>query len=109
MSAGGAATKRLTLAQAADQWVRGKKQAVRGKALMEEAAPILLKYFARTGRTSYKDRIGLVLTPSKLILDQQKVKEELGRRLSQFQKRTKPSKSLTLLEPDAEQRDGADA
>jgi hypothetical protein len=32
------------------------------------------------------------------VLDQAKVREFLGKRLGEFQKRTEPSKSLTLLD-----------
>ncbi|MEA2255572.1 MAG: hypothetical protein QOG35_1617 [Solirubrobacteraceae bacterium] len=90
--------KKLSVAQAADQWEAAKRAIEKQKALLEEAAPILKAHLEKTGRKTYKDRIALITTPAKLILDQPKVREFLGKRLGEFQKRTEPSTSLTLLE-----------
>jgi hypothetical protein len=49
--------RKLTLAEAADQWEKAKREAERAKALLEEAAPVLLAHFEKTGRSTYKDRI----------------------------------------------------
>jgi hypothetical protein len=89
--------RKLTLAQAADQWEKAKRLIDVQKPLLEEAAEVLLEHFERTGRATYKDRIALVIGSSRLILDQAKVRAFLGKKLPDFQKRTEPSKSLTLL------------
>jgi hypothetical protein len=90
--------KKLTVAQAAEQWERCKRQQDEIKPQLEEAAAVLKEHFEKTGRTSYKGRIALVTNAGKLVLDQAKVREFLGKRLGEFQKRTEPSKSLTLLD-----------
>lgn len=89
--------RKLTLAEAAEQWETAKREIDRCKPLLEEAAPVLLAHFEKTGRSTYRDRIALTLGASKLVLDQAKVREFLGEKLSQFQKRTEPSRSLSLL------------
>lgn len=89
--------RKLTLSEAADQWEQAKREIDRLKPLLEEAAPVLLAHFEKTGRSTYRDRIALTLGASKLVLDQAKVREFLGERLAQFQKRTEPSRSLSLL------------
>lgn len=89
--------KKLTVAEAADQWEEAKLGMEALKPQLEEAAEVLKAHFEKTGRTSYKDRIALITTAPKLILDQEAVRAFLGKRLGEFQKRTKPSKSLSLL------------
>jgi hypothetical protein len=89
--------RKLTLAEAADQWQSAKREIDRLKPLLEEAAPVLLAHFEKTGRSSYKDRIALTIGASKLVLDQPKIREFLAERLGEFQKKTAPSRSLTLL------------
>jgi hypothetical protein len=89
--------RKLTLSEAAEQWEHAKREIDRLKPLLEEAAPVLLAHFERTGRSTYRDRIALTLGASKLVLDQAKVREYLGEKLSNFQKRTEPSRSLSLL------------
>jgi hypothetical protein len=89
--------RKLTLAEAADQWETAKREIDRLKPLLEEAAPVLLKHFEKTGRSTYRDRIAVVNRGGSLVLDQGKVREFLGERLSGFQKRTEPSRSLSLL------------
>lgn len=87
--------KKLTLAQAADQWETAKREMDRLKPQLEEAAAVLKDHFERTGRSTYKDRIACS-TSTRLVLVQAKVREFLGARLSEFQERV-PVKSLTLL------------
>jgi hypothetical protein len=89
--------RKLTLAEAAEQWETAKREIDRCKPLLEEAAPVLLEHFERTRKATYRDRIAVTTTPSKLLLDQAKVREYLGQRLAEFQRRTEPSKSLSLL------------
>jgi hypothetical protein len=89
--------RKLTLAEAADQWQSAKQEIDRLRPLLEEAAPVLLDHFEKTGRSTYKDRIAVTLNASKLLLDQAKVREFLGAKLPDFQKRTEPSRSLSLL------------
>jgi hypothetical protein len=91
------AKRKLTLAEAADRWEMAKREIDRLKPLLEEAAPVLLAHFEKTGRSTYRDRIALVIGSSRLVLDQAKVREFLGERAGEFQKRTEPSRSLTLL------------
>ncbi len=88
---------KLTLAQAADQWEDSKREIDRHKALLEEAAPVLLAYFERSNRATYRDRIARKATGGTLILDQPKVREFLGKRLVEFQKRTERGWTLSLL------------
>jgi hypothetical protein len=90
--------KKLTVAEAAEQWERAKRTIDAAKPELEEARAVLLDHFEKTGRTTYKGKIALVTTAAKLVLDQAKVREFLGKRLGEFQKRTEPSKSLTLLD-----------
>lgn len=93
--------RKLTLAEAAEQWEQAKREVEAQKGLLEEAAGVLLAHFERTGRGAYKDRIGWSWRGGSLVLDQPKVREFLGDRLTEFQKRTDRSRSLTLLkQPD---------
>lgn len=87
--------KKLTVAQAADQWEGAKRTIDKQKPLLDEAAEVLKEHFAKTGRHTYKDRIAYSES-SRLSLDQGKVKTFLGRRLGEFQKRV-PTRSLSLL------------
>lgn len=90
--------RKLTLQEAATQWERAKLEIERQKALLDEAAPVLLEHFEKTGNAGYKNRIGWKWSGGSLILDQPKVREFLGGRLGEFQKRTDRSRSLMLLE-----------
>lgn len=89
--------RKLTLTEAAEQWEHAKREIDRLKPLLEEAAPVLLAHFEKTGRSTYRDRIALTVGSARLVLDQAKVREFLGERLKEFQKRTEPSRSLSLL------------
>lgn len=93
--------RKLTLAEAAEQWERAKLEIERQKPLVEEAAAVLLAHFEKTGSAGYKNRIGWKWSGGSLVLDQPKVREFLGRRLGEFQKRTQRSRSLVLLGPDS--------
>lgn len=64
---------------------------------MEEAAPVLLAHLEKTGRSTYKDRIVRQSTGGGLVLDQPRVREFLGARLAEFQKRAAQGWSLRLL------------
>jgi hypothetical protein len=87
--------RKLTLAEAADQWEAAKREIERQKPLLEEAAAVLLAHFEKTGRRTLKDRIALSVS-SRLVLEQDKVREFLGARLGEFQKRIQV-RSLSLL------------
>lgn len=89
--------RKLTLAEAADQWEQAKRESARQKALIDEAAPVLLEHFEKTGRSTYKDRIARKPTGGSEVLDQPKVKAFLGVKLPQFMKRTERGFSLELL------------
>jgi hypothetical protein len=81
--------RKLTLAEAADQFEKAKREIDRQKALIEEASPVLLAHFERSGRSTYKDRIAREPTGGSLVLDQPRVRE--------FQKRTARGWTLKLL------------
>jgi hypothetical protein len=88
---------KLTVAQAADQWEHADREIERLEAERDAAKPVLLDYFERTGRRSYKDRIALRQGSDRTILDQGAVKTFLGDQLARFQKRVTPRPSLTRL------------
>lgn len=90
--------KKLTLAEAAKQWEDAKRAIEEAKPLLDEAAPIVIAHLEKTGRSKYKDRIGLTFPPARQILDQTAVREFLGPKVKDFLKRTTPKPSLTLLE-----------
>jgi hypothetical protein len=90
--------KKLTVAEAAEQWASCKRQMDELKPQIEEAAAVMLEHFEKTGRSQYKGMIAIVTNAGRLVLDQTKVREFLGKRLGEFQKRTNPSTSLTLLD-----------
>lgn len=79
--------KKLSVEQAAQQWLRARRDIKKHKALLEEAAEVLLAHFTKTGRKAYKDLVGLT-TSTREILDQSKVRAFLGKKLPQFQKRS---------------------
>jgi hypothetical protein len=89
--------RKLTVAQAIDQWAE-TTLAIEGlEALRKEAAKVLLDSAERTGRRTFKDRIAVVQTGGSLVLDQARVRDYLGEKLADFQKRTKMGLSLKLL------------
>lgn len=96
--------RKLTLAEAADQWEHAKREIDRLMPQLKEAASVLLEHFERTGRLTYKGRIGLTIGAARLILDQGKVTKYLSSLglLEDYQKRSTPSRSLTLLKPPSE-------
>lgn len=89
--------KELTLTQAVAQWKDARRAIDEAKALLEEAAPIVLAYMLKKKLSKYRG-IGLSYSTARLILDQPKVREYLGAQLKDFQTKTKPKASLTLLE-----------
>lgn len=91
----------MTLAKAAEVWIKAKKAEDSAKATKDVAADILKDHFRKTNRQSYKSRagrIGLAVT-SRTRLDTQKVKQELGDRLPRFQT-TQTYETLSLLEDE---------
>lgn len=90
-------TRKLTVSDAIDQWAE-TSLAIQGlEALRKEAAAVLLAHAEKTGKRTFKDRIAVVQSGGSLVLDQAKVREELGARLVDFQKRSKLSWTLKLL------------
>lgn len=89
------AERRMTLAEAADQWEDTKRKIDELKPQLEQAAEVLKEHFKKTGRNTYKDRISYS-EGSRVVLDQEKVRAYLGKKLGTFQKRIKTS-SLSLL------------
>jgi hypothetical protein len=89
--------RRLTVANAVDQWAE-TTLAIQGlEILRKEAAGVLLAHAAKTGRRTFRDRIAVVQSGGSLILDQRKVREFLGARLAAFQTQTKLGWTLKLL------------
>jgi hypothetical protein len=95
-SAGTVTKRKLSPTQAAEQWKKAKAAVDKNRPLLEEAAEVLKPHIEKTGKP-FKG-IGLSLG-SRLILDQEKVRAYLGKKLSKFQKRV-PTKSLTLVSED---------
>lgn len=89
--------QKLTLSEAADQWERSKREIDRLKPLLEESAAVLLEHFEKTHRATYKDRIARQATGGSLVLDQPRIREYLGAKLHEFQKRTPQGWTLKLL------------
>lgn len=87
--------KKLTVAEAAEQWERCKRAIAELEPQLEEAAAVLTEHFERTGRSTYRDRIAYT-SWSRTILDQPKVREFLGGQLKDFQRRIS-GKTLQLL------------
>lgn len=93
-------TKReLTTAEAAEQFVAADLEAERQAALKKEAAAVLKTYFAKTGRTKYKQLVELRQGADRTVLDQDKVKEYLGDLLPDFQTRVTPAPSVSRVKP----------
>lgn len=74
-----AATKTMTVAEAAEQWVAAKRAAKAADARLKPAARVLLDHFRRTGRAAYKDMVAYSRT-TYTGLDLELVRAELGRR-----------------------------
>lgn len=89
--------RELTLPEAAEQWCKAKRATTRAKAQLEEAAPILLAHFEKTGDQDYADCVGWNWTGGALVLDQGKIRAFLGPQLAKYQTRAGRSRSLTLL------------
>lgn len=89
--------RKLTLAEAADQYEKTKREMERLKPLLEEAGAVLLEHFERTGRAGYRGRIGWKWSGGQLYLDQEALRAYLGAKVADFQKRAKRSRSLMLL------------
>jgi hypothetical protein len=87
--------KKLTVAQAADQFERCKRKMAELKPQLEEAEEVLKEHFERTGRSTYRDRIALSTT-TRTVLDQAKIRAYFGKKLGGFQK-TITVRSLSLL------------
>lgn len=78
--------KKLTVAEAAEQFERCTLQMKQLAPQVEEAKAVLVEHFEKTGRSTYKDRI-VYGSWSRTILDQSKVREFLGAQLKDFQTR----------------------
>lgn len=91
------AKRELTTAEAAEQFVAADLEAERQAALKKEAAAVLKAYFAKTGRTKYKQLVELRQGADRTVLDQDKIKEFLGERLPDFQTRVTPAPSISRV------------
>lgn len=87
--------KKLTVAQAAEQWETSKRLIEEHDPLLKEAAAVLKEHFEKTGRSTYKDRIAYAVSTRK-VLDQAAVTEYLGAQIEKYKKRV-TIQSLTLL------------
>jgi hypothetical protein len=95
--AAAAVKRKLTIANAVDQWAE-TTLAIQGLiVLRDEAAKVLLANAQKTGKRTFKDRIAVVQSGGSLVLDQSAVRDYLGARLGDFQKRSKLGWSLKLL------------
>lgn len=74
------------MAEAAEKWEAAKHQETEIKAILEVTGGVLKAWFRKTGKRTYKDRIGYA-EMSRTQLDTEKVKAELGDRLPEFQRR----------------------
>jgi hypothetical protein len=89
--------RKLTIGDAVNVWAE-TKLAIEGLTVLnKEAAKVLLAHAEKTGKRTFKDRIAVVQTGGSLSLDQAKVKEYLGAKLTDFQTRTKLGWTLKLL------------
>lgn len=86
---------KLTVAQAAEQWIAAKKAIAREKPKLNTAAEVLKEHFRSTGRHTYKDAISYAVVTREQ-LDTEKVKAELGAKLPRFQK-TVEAEQLSLI------------
>lgn len=86
---------KLTLAQAAGQWLEARADEAAAKARKDQAADILKAHFDKTGRTSYKGIIGLTVQEAQ-VLDTEKLTAHHGDSISRF-KRTTVKRFLTPL------------
>ena len=89
--------RKLTLANAVDQWAECSLAIEGLTVLRDEAKKVILANAEKTGRRSYKNRIAVVQTGGSLILDQGAVRQMLGERWAEFQTRTKLGWTLKLL------------
>jgi hypothetical protein len=91
------AARKLTIADAVEQWER-TTLAIEGLTMLrKEAAAVLLANAEKTGRKTFKNRIAVVQTGGSVTLDQGKVTQYLGARLHEFQTRTRSGWTLKLL------------
>jgi hypothetical protein len=89
--------RKITLAQATATWAETTRAMEGLKGLRDEAATVLLEHAERTGRRTYGDQIAVQPSGGSLVLDQEKVRDYLGARLRDFQRRTKHGLTLKLL------------
>lgn len=83
----------LKLGEAADQWLAAEEAEREAKALKAEAAAIVKAHLVKTGKKSFKG-IRLKATGGGTVLDVEKIKTFLGKRLPEFQKRQAPGHTL---------------
>jgi hypothetical protein len=86
---------KLTLAQAAAQWIKAKRAERKIAAELKAAAEVLKDHFRSSGKHTYNDQISYAVT-TRTTLDTDKVKAHLGARLPQYQ-RTVEVETLSLL------------
>lgn len=84
--------------EAARVWAECKREEVLLRARMQAAAEVLLAWFRRTGKATYRGRIGYAVA-SRMQLDTAKVKAELGDRLPEFQRLVTYEQLSLLKEP----------
>ena len=89
---------KMTVAEAAQVFERSKRVIDQEKVRLEAASEVLKEYFQkRPDKRDYRGRIAYAVS-GRRILDQKKVKEELGDRLDDF-KKTIQIETLSLLKP----------
>jgi hypothetical protein len=69
----------MTTTEAAEQWLRAKPAAKLAQAEVDEAEKVLKEYFERTGRTTYRNKVGITVS-AVTNLDTKRVREDHGDR-----------------------------
>jgi hypothetical protein len=89
---------KMSVAQAAQVFEDAKRRMDEEKSRLEASSAVLKDYFRkRPDKRDYRGRIGFSVG-SRRILDNEKVKQELGERLDDF-KKTVTTETLSLLKP----------
>jgi hypothetical protein len=85
--------RKYTVGQAADAWLAAGDAKRDADAIQKKTGAIVKAHLLKTGKKSFKG-IRLKATGGGWVLDTDKVKEFLGKRLSEFQKRQAPGHTL---------------
>lgn len=87
----------MTVAEAAEQWLKAKKAAKAAEAQMAPAKKVLLDHFRKTGRATYKDLVAYSRTTYTGV-DLDAVRAELGKKMDRFEV-VRERETLSPLKP----------